>query len=133
MESFVLFCGNVIAGVGEVFVTMFTEAEGVTVHNQPSCAAGILLVLLVGLNVNGPQATGGILNCTLGLLSSVPVRVVSCTQPSIEVVRNRSVNTESAVDWFSGNRSLGVAIVESDTVTVLTLLMFHLNVAVAPL
>ena len=117
----------------DVPVLIFTDADGVTVHNQFSSAVDILFVLFVGVNVNGPQAAGGIVNCTSGLLSNVPVRVVSCTHPSTEVVRSRNVNTESAVDLFSDNLSLGVPKVESDTVTVLTLLMFHLNVAVPPL
>ncbi len=97
-----LFCGNVMLVDMDVPVVMFTDADGVTVHNQFSWAVGILFVLLVGVNVNGPQAAGGMVNCTSGLRSNVAVRVVSCTQPSTDVVRSRSVNVESEVDLFSG-------------------------------
>jgi hypothetical protein len=133
MESFVLFCGKVMLGDMDVPVVILTDVDGITVHNQFSWAVGILFVLLVGVNVNGPQAAGGMVNCALGLRSNVAVRAVSCTHPSNDVVRSRSVNVESEVDLFSGNLNLGEAMVESETVTVFTALTFHLNVAVAPL
>ena len=89
----------------DVPVLIFTDADGVTVHNQFSSAVDILFVLFVGVKVNGPQAVGGMVNCALGLRSNVAVRVVSCTHPSTDVVRSRSVNVESEVDLFSGKYS----------------------------
>ena len=88
---------------------------------------------MVGVNVNGPQAVGGIENCTFGLRKSIAVRVVSCIHPSIDMVRSLNVNVLSEVLLFSGKFKIGLVTIVSDKATVLTPCNSHLEFLVAPL